>query len=146
MIIKQVLDDGFVSGIISSGNFAASVAANVSCNGSPTGAIAGTFLRVFTGGPNLEDFEFSSSSPLIVGTIRAIGFVAGVFANVTLTNTTTNEEFTGCTAVLTATRLSDNSWTGSSTVICPEGPTLTAFGTFTGDITVERDVLCQVQL
>jgi len=41
---------------------------------------------------------------------------------------------------------SENSWTGSIAVICPSGPTLTAFGGFTGTAAAERNTLCQVLL
>lgn len=144
---SQSVADGFVQGTITDGTFSASVTAYISCTSSgPVGSITGTFSNVFTGGPELSNFTYSSSSPLIVGALDAPDFVDAIFANVTLNNTTTNQTYTGCTAVLTAQRLSDNSWTGSTAVICPEGPTLTAFGGFTGTASAERNVLCQVLL
>lgn len=135
--------DAKVKGAISNGTLKAFFEAVVSCNGTPTGKLQGVIKNVFTGGPQLSTFAFQADSARLVGTLKNSGFVHAVFDNVLVKNKTTNQSYTDCFAVLTAIRLTADSWQGSLTIICCEGPVLTLFGEFSGSVTVNREVLCQ---
>ncbi len=138
---KVIQADGVVQGTIGNGN-SASVEAQVTCvNGVPTGNISGT-AEVFSGGPENRRFTFSSDSALIVATLIGLQSLGAVFDNVTVQE----DEFTpitGCRATIDATRLNSTQWIGSFNVTCPNGLQLFFYGTFTGDILVNREVFCQ---
>jgi len=143
-MVNGLLFDGVVEGSISGGDTSATVTAEVSCvNSVPTGSISGT-VETFTG-TGTSEFTFSSNQPLIVATLKTstLQSVGAFFTDVTVRNVTTNTTTTGCSAELTATRLSSELWIGSFTVFCPTGPNLFIFGTFSGDVVVNRQVFCK---
>ncbi len=138
--------DAIVNGFITDGTITVNFSADASCvGGVPEGSIAGTINNIFTGGPTLEDFTFASATPLLVGVNEVLNLIHIVFENVTVTNVTTGEIFTGGTAIVTADSTTDTSWEGSITVLF-DTHTLTFFGLFTGS-TLENDtVICQQPL
>lgn len=132
---------GAVQGSISSGN-SATVEAVINCvNGVPTGSLSGT-AEIFSGGPVSRRFTFSSNSTLIAATLKDIQSLGALFDNVTVQE----DEFTpltGCRASLDATRLSADQWIGSLNITCSNGLQLFFYGTFQGEILVNREVFCQ---
>jgi len=137
------LPDGSVNGSISGGGTTASVAAGVSCfGGEPSGSINGT-ITTFTG-MGTSKFNFWSNNAAIVGTLLSdsLQFVEAKFVNVTLkkNNVVVDRD---CVAILTAEKLTGNSWVGSLAIICPDGPELVVFGVFTGNVTVLKQVICK---
>lgn len=136
------LPDGSVTGKIAGGGTTASFSAGVSCfGGQPSGSIQGT-IKAFTG-TGTSTFSFSSSNAAIVGTLltSSLQFVEGKFVNVTLKKDGVVES-TDCVAILTAEKLTSNSWVGSLSIICPEGRELVVFGVFTGPVSVLKQVIC----
>ncbi|PKM41927.1 MAG: hypothetical protein CVV03_11075 [Firmicutes bacterium HGW-Firmicutes-8] len=136
------LPDGSVTGRISGGSTTASFSAGVSCfGGQPSGSIKGS-ITTFTG-TGTSKFSFSSSNAAIVGTLSSnLQFVEGKFTNVTLKKDGVVVD-TDCVAILTAEKLTNNSWAGSLSIICPEGTELVVFGIFTGTVSVLKQVLCK---
>jgi len=131
--------NGFITDGIKSINFSA----DASCsNGVPEGSIAGTVNNIFTGGPVLGDFTFASATPVLVGINEALGMIHVVFENVTVTNTTTGDIFTGGTAVLTTNSVTATTWEGSITVFF-DTSILTFFGRFIGSTIEDATVICQ---
>jgi len=137
------LPDGSVTGRISGNGTTASFSAGVSCfGGQPSGSINGS-ITTFTGS-GTSTFSFSSSNAAIVGTLlsRNLQFVEGKFTNVTLKKDGIVVD-SDCIAILTAEKLTSNSWVGSLSIICPEGTELVVFGIFTGTVSVLKQVLCK---
>ncbi|GEM_PF-6465129 len=135
-----------VNGFITDGTVSINFAADASCvGGVPEGSIAGTINNVFTGGPVLEDFTFNSATPLLVGINEVLELIHVVFIDVTVTNTTTEEIFTGGTAIVTTDSFSETSWEGSITVLF-DTHVLTFFGRFTGSSIEDATVICQQTL
>lgn len=137
------LPDGSVTGRIAGGDTTASFSAGVTCfGGQPAGSIQGE-IRTFTG-TGTSTFTFSSSDASIVATLLTsnLQFVGGKFFNVTLRRNGVVVS-TDCVAVLTANKLTSNSWAGSLSIICPEGTELVVFGVFTGPVSVLKQVLCK---
>ncbi|MBU7008574.1 hypothetical protein [Phosphitispora fastidiosa] len=134
--------NGFITDGIKSVNFSA----DASCiGGVPEGSIAGTINNIFTGGPVLEDFTFASATPLLVGINEALDSIHVVYDNVTVTNITTEEVFTGGTAILTTNGVSSTAWEGSITILF-DTSILTFFGRFTGSTIEDATVICQLLL
>lgn len=132
-----------VNGFITDGTISINFTAQAQCvGGTPTGSISGTINDIFTGGPVLEDFTFSSASPLLVGENLDLNLIHIVYENVTVTNVTTGEVFTGGTAIVTADVVSATSWEGSVTVLFNDH-VLTFFGLFTGSAEPTASVICQ---
>ncbi|MBU7008658.1 hypothetical protein [Phosphitispora fastidiosa] len=137
------LPDGSVTGKIMGGDTTASFSAGVSCfGGQPSGSIQGN-IRTFTG-RDTSNFSFSSSNAEIVGTLLSdsLQFVEGKFVNVTLKKNSALVS-SNCVAILTAERLTGNSWVGSLAIICPGGKELVVFGVFTGPVSVLKQVICK---
>ena len=137
------LPDGSVTGKISGGDTSANFSAGVSCfGGQPSGSINGT-ITTFTGTGN-STFSFNSSNAFIVGTLlsSSLQFVEGKFINVTLKKDGVVVS-TDCVAIVTAEKLTSNSWVGSLSIICPGGKELVVFGVFTGTVSVLKQVLCK---
>lgn len=137
------LPDGSVNGKISGGGTSASFSAGVSCfGGQPSGSINGT-ITTFTG-TGTSTFSFNSSNAFIVGTVLSnnLQFVEGKFINVTLKQDGVLVS-SNCEAILTAEKLTSNSWVGSLSIICPGGKELLVFGVFTGIVSVLKQVLCK---
>jgi len=137
------LPDGSVTGEITGGDTTASFSAGVSCfGGQPSGSIQG-HIRTFTG-RGTSNFSFSSSNAEIVGTLlsSSLQFVEGKFVNVTLKKNGALIS-SNCVAILTAEKLTDNSWVGSLSIICPEDKELVVFGVFTGPVSVLKQVICK---
>lgn len=133
-----------VNGFITDGTVSINFAAEAACvGGVPQGSISGTVTDVFTGGPVLEDFTFASATPVLVGENLELDLVHVVYEDVTVTNTTTLQVFTGGTAILTAEDVA--SWEGSITILF-DGHVLTFFGRFTGDATPTSTEICQQPL
>lgn len=137
--------DAIVEGFLTDGTKSVTFAANASCDGVPSGSIAGTFENIFTGGPVLEDFAFASATPLLLGVNEALNLIHIVYQDVTVTNLTTGEIFTGGTAIVTADRTTDTTWEGSITVLF-DTHVLTFFGLFTGVAIPNDTVICQILL
>lgn len=138
------MSDARVQGTISGGGTTANISAEVACvNSVPTGNVSGN-ISFFTGS-GTNRVTFSSDDPLIVATIRtdSLRSVGAKFENVTVRNTTTNQTFTNCQLTLDATRLSSDRWIGSFSIFCPSGPDFFIFGTFTGNVSVDRQVFCR---
>jgi hypothetical protein len=137
------MPDAVVNGFITDGTISVNFSADGSCiGGVPEGSIAGTANNIFTGGPVLSDFTFASATPVLVGVNEALGMVHIVYENVTVTNITTGEIFTGGTAQVTTTSVSATAWDGSITLFF-DTHTLTFFGRFTGSPIEEDTVICQ---
>lgn len=137
------LPDGSVTGRITGGDTSASFSAGVTCfGGEPAGSIQGE-IRTFTGA-GTSTFKFSSSNASVVGTLLTnnLQFVEGKFVNVTLKRDGVVVS-SDCVAVLTAEKLTSNSWVGSLSIICPGGTQLVVFGVFTGPVSVLKQVLCK---
>lgn len=136
------LPDGSVTGNIRGGDTSASFSAGVSCfGGAPSGSINGT-ITTFTG-TGTSTFSFNSSNAEIVGTLlNDLQFVEGKFVNVTLRRDGVLVR-SDCVAILTAVKLTTNSWAGSLSIICPDGTELVVFGVFTGTVSVLKQVLCK---
>jgi len=137
------MPDAIVNGFITDGTISVNFSADGSCvGGVPEGSIAGTINNIFTGGPVLEDFTFASATPLLVGVNEALGMVHIVYENVTVTNITTGEIFTGGTAEFTTVSVNGDAWDGSISVFF-NTHTLTFFGRFTGSSIEDDTVICQ---
>jgi len=138
---KVIQADGVVQGTISNGN-SATVEATVNCvNGVPTGSFSGT-AEVFSGGPVNRRFSFSSNTALIVSTLKDLQSLGALFDNVTVQE----DEFTpitGCRASIDAIRLNADQWFGSFNITCSNDLQLFFYGTFDGQILVNREVFCQ---
>ncbi|WP_418792492.1 hypothetical protein [Phosphitispora sp. TUW77] len=138
---KVIQADGAVQGAIGNGNSAA-VEAVVSCvDGVPSGYIDGS-AEVFSGGPVNRKFKFYSNNALIVATLKDLQSLGAIFDNVSVQE----DEFTpitGCRATIDATRLNSGQWVGSFNITCPDGLQLFFYGTFSGQIVVNREVFCQ---
>lgn len=136
------LPDGSVTGKIVGGDTTASFSAGVSCfGGEPSGSIAGK-ITTFTG-IGTSTFNFSSSNAEIVGTLlNDIQFVEGKFTNVVVKKDGVLVS-SDCVAILTAQKLTSDSWVGSLSILCPEGTSLVVFGIFTGTVSVLKQVLCK---
>ena len=137
------LPDGSVTGQIAGGGTSASFSAGVTCfGGQPSGSIQGN-IKTFTGS-GTSNFSFSSSNAEIVGTLLSsnLQFVEGKFVNVTLKKNGVVIS-SNCVAILTAERLTSDSWVGSLSIICPNGKELVVFGVFTGPVSVLKQVICR---
>ncbi|WP_418792437.1 hypothetical protein [Phosphitispora sp. TUW77] len=137
------LPDGSVNGAITGGDTTASFSAGVSCfGGPPSGSING-YITTFTG-TGTSKFTFSSSNTEIAGTLltSSLQFVEGKYVNVTLKKDGVTV-CSNCVAILTAAKLTSNSWVGSLSIICPDGKELVVFGVFTGEVSVLKQVLCK---
>lgn len=123
---------------------------NFSCDatnvgGIPEGSISGTINNIFTGGPVLEDFTFASATPLLMGVNEMLNLIHIVFENVTITNTTTGQIFTGGTAIVTSYGETETTWEGSITVLF-DTHLLTFCGLFTGSTLENGTDICQQPL
>lgn len=134
--------DAILEGFLTDGTKSVTFAANASCDGVPSGSIAGTFENIFTGGPVLGDFALASATPLLIGINEALNIIHLVFEDVTVTNLSTGETFTGGTAIVTATSVTETTWEGSITVLF-DTHVLTFFGLFTGLAIENETVICQ---
>lgn len=135
--------DAVVNGFLTDGTKSVNFSADASCvGGVPEGSIAGVIENIFTGGPVLNDFTFTSATPLLVGINEALGMVHVVFENVTVTNVTTGQIFTGGTAEFTTVSVNGDAWDGSITVFF-NTHTLTFFGRFIGSSIEDETVICQ---
>ncbi len=136
------LPDASVNGSIVGGDTSASFAAGATCfGGEPAGSIQGN-IRTFTG-MGTSNFTFNSSNAFVVVTrlTQSLQFVHVKFDNVTIKRDGTTITNQG-TAILTATRLSSNSWVGALSLVSSEAQ-LQVAGVFTGEVSVLKQVLCK---
>lgn len=132
-----------VNGFITDGTISVNFSADAACvGGVPQGSISGTINNIFTGGPVLEDFTFASATPLLVGINEVLNMIHVVYRDVTVTNITTGEVFTGGTAIVTTDSTTATTWEGSISVLF-NGGILTFFGLFTGSTIEDQTVICQ---
>lgn len=136
------LPDASINGSIVGGGTSASFAAGASCfGGEPSGSVQGN-IRTFTGS-GTSNFTFNSSNAFVVVTVltQNLQFAHVKFDNVTIRRdgiTLTNQG----AAILTATKLSDNTWSGALTLVASQTQ-LQVAGVFTGEVDVLKQVLCK---
>lgn len=98
--------------------------------------------RTFTG-QGTSNFTFNSSNAFMVVTrlTQNLQFVHVKFDNVTIkrNGTTLTNQGVG---ILTATRLSDNTWAGALSLVSSQTQ-LQVAGVFTGQVDVLKQVLCK---
>lgn len=141
-MVNTTIPDAHVNGFISNGTTSITFETNASCNTVPSGSISGTVRNVFTGGSILNNFTFSSNSPVLLGVDLSQSLIHILFNNVRVKNTTTGETFNYGKAVLTARRVTSKSFRASITIYFARH-TLTFFGAFTGTASPNRQVICQ---
>lgn len=143
-MVNGTTPDGHVDGFISNGTTSITFETNASCiSALPEGSISGTIRDVFTGGPGLDNVTFNSNSPVLLGVEPELNILHVLFNGVSVINTTTNESFSNGTAEVTAERVTSDSWKGSITIHF-NSHSLTFFGIFTGNASLNRQALCQV--
>lgn len=133
-----------VNGFITNGTLSVNFSADGQClGGVPEGSISGVINNVFTGGPTLEDFTFASATPVLVGINQPLDMIHFAYNDVTITNLTTGEIFTGATAFVTTVSNTATTWRGSISLCFDTGRVLTFFGLFTGSTIEDATVICQ---
>ncbi|MHB9095145.1 MAG: hypothetical protein ACYC21_10755 [Eubacteriales bacterium] len=141
----STLEDATVNGSIKTIGVSATINASVSCvNNRPTGTLNGTAVvrKVF----RRETITFSSTTAIAVRTVKRFftQSVEAQFGNVTVRNLTTGRTFTGCTAFLTATRVSPTVFFASINIVCRGVLVFRLFGFFTGSLIVNREAACRL--
>lgn len=136
----MAIPDGYISGSFQ-GESQTHFDATVNCPG-PEGSTEGTIATSVEGIPVTFQFRSDFTHSGIVLRSGSLRLISILYLQVHVSDGT--NQYTDCSVHISGTRLSDSRWSGSITLVCPDGPTLHIGGIFSGSLNANRNAVCAV--